>query len=250
MQRYVPFWSRAFFALWEVAPRVGWVQARDLPPLTTVVPVLWALLQQPRFIADIGYTALEAVIAFAVVAPLALGVGFFLGENRRAERMFGPTLNMMIAVPKSVFLPVFILALGIGLTQKVVFAMSPCVLRDRAEHDRGRSLDSGHADCRGTLVRRRPRPNVHPHLCAGDGAGGAGWASARHGPDHVRGPVCGNVCLLGWSRPQHLRLGRTRRDAGIVRCRSPDRHLTVLLNEGMQGCENFSRKRFSLELGR
>jgi NitT/TauT family transport system permease protein len=82
------------------------------------------LLHQPRFLADLGYTVLEVVIAFLIVAPLALAVGFFLGENERAERVFGPGLNLMIAVPKSVFLPVFILALGIGLTQKVVFAMS------------------------------------------------------------------------------------------------------------------------------
>jgi NitT/TauT family transport system permease protein len=129
MNRRIPTLGRFLFVagvlvLWEAAPRVGLVRPSDLPPLSTILPVLWGLLHQPRFLADLGYTVLEVVIAFLIVAPLALAVGFFLGENERAERVFGPGLNLMIAVPKSVFLPVFILALGIGLTQKVVFAMS------------------------------------------------------------------------------------------------------------------------------
>jgi NitT/TauT family transport system permease protein len=63
------------------------------------------------------------VLAFAVVTPLALGCGFVIGESQRLERMLGPALQMLLTVPKSIFLPVFVLMLGIGFLQKVVFAI-------------------------------------------------------------------------------------------------------------------------------
>jgi NitT/TauT family transport system permease protein len=68
-------------------------------------------------------TAAECLFAFAIVTPLALGCGFLIGESRRLERVFGPALQMLLTVPKSIFLPVFVLMLGIGFAQKVVFAV-------------------------------------------------------------------------------------------------------------------------------
>jgi NitT/TauT family transport system permease protein len=69
-------------------------------------------------------TVLECLVAFAIVAPLGLGFGFLIGESRRLERMLGPALQILLTVPKSIFLPVFVLMLGIGFTQKVVFAVA------------------------------------------------------------------------------------------------------------------------------
>src|SRR5262249_54514628 len=53
-----------------------------------------------------------------------LGVGFVLGENEAAYRMLGPALHLLLSTPKSIFLPVFIFAFGIGFAQKVVFAVT------------------------------------------------------------------------------------------------------------------------------
>jgi NitT/TauT family transport system permease protein len=226
------------------------VQARDLPPLSTVLPVLWGLLQQPGFLADLGYTGLEIVIAFLLVAPLALMVGFFLGENQRAERIFGPGLNMMIAVPKSVFLPVFILALGIGLTQKVVFAMSLAFFV---------IVPSGIA-----AVHSIPKT-----LVVAARSFGAGRAQLYA---HIYAPAMAPVVLGG------LRLGMIftvfgalfaemyASSQGIGRRifawgelgQMPELlaavllivFFTVLLNEAMQACETYSRTRFSLQAER
>jgi ABC-type nitrate/sulfonate/bicarbonate transport system permease component len=89
-----------------------------------VVQVLARLLQDERFRGDLGITLTEIAIAFAIVGPLGLGVGFWLGENKAAYRMLGPVLHLLLSTPKSIFLPVFIFAFGIGLVQKVIFAVT------------------------------------------------------------------------------------------------------------------------------
>src|ERR1700760_1956120 len=43
-------------------------------------------------------------------------------RSGRLERMLGGPLQLMMSVPKSVFLPVFVLMFGIGIAQKVIFA--------------------------------------------------------------------------------------------------------------------------------
>jgi ABC-type nitrate/sulfonate/bicarbonate transport system permease component len=111
-------------ALWEVASRLGFADPRLLPPLSEVLRTLAGLLQDERFRGDLGITLSEIAVAFAVVGPLGLGVGFFLGENLPAYRMFAPALHLLLSIPKSIFLPVFIFAFGIGFLQKVIFAVT------------------------------------------------------------------------------------------------------------------------------
>ena len=255
MRRRIPIIARISFVtvmliLWEAAPRIGLVRASDLPPPSMILPVLWGLLQQPRFLADLGYTALEVVTAFLIVAPLALAVGFFLGENHRAERLFGPGLNLMIAVPKSVFLPVFILALGIGLTQKVVFAMSLAFF----------------------VIVPSAIAAVHSIPKALVTAARSFGAGRRQLYFHIYAPAMAPVVLGG------LRLGIILTVFGVLFAEMyassvgigrrifawgelgemPQLFaavfliiiLTVSLNEAMQACENYSRSRFALQSDR
>ena len=107
---------------WEAAARTRLVDPDVLPPLTKVLGILWRLLHDADFLADLRITATECVLAFAIVVPLGLFVGFLIGESRRLERTLGGPLQLMMSVPKSVFLPVFVLMFGIGIVQKVVFA--------------------------------------------------------------------------------------------------------------------------------
>jgi NitT/TauT family transport system permease protein len=111
-------------ALWETASRLGWTDPRLLPPFSDVVRVLAGLLQDARFRGDLGVTLSEIAVAFAIVGPLGLAVGFFLGESLPAYRMFAPALHLLLSIPKSIFLPVFIFAFGIGFLQKVIFAVT------------------------------------------------------------------------------------------------------------------------------
>lgn len=108
---------------WEAAGRLHWVDPDFLPPLSKVLATLWRLLHDAQFLADIRVTVVECLLAFIIVTPLALGCGFLVGESQRLERMLGPALQILLTVPKSIFLPAFVLMLGIGFAQKVVFAV-------------------------------------------------------------------------------------------------------------------------------
>jgi len=123
--RLGPFLFLAFVAFfWEVASRLGLTDPRLLPPFSGVVSVMIGLLHDQRFRGDLVTTLTEIAAAFAIVGPLGLAAGFFLGENRAAYRMLSPLLHLLLSIPKSIFLPIFIFAFGIGFTQKVIFAVT------------------------------------------------------------------------------------------------------------------------------
>jgi NitT/TauT family transport system permease protein len=107
---------------WEGASRARLVDPDVLPPLSKVAGILWRLLHDGDFLADMRITVTECLLAFAIVVPLGLLAGFLIGESRRLERALGGPLQLLMSVPKSVFLPVFVLMFGIGIVQKVVFA--------------------------------------------------------------------------------------------------------------------------------
>jgi ABC-type nitrate/sulfonate/bicarbonate transport system permease component len=108
---------------WEAAARTRLVDPDVLPPLSKVAVILWRLLHDADFLADVRITTIECLLAFAIVVPVGLAAGFLLGESPSAERALGGPLQQMMSVPKSVFLPIFVLMFGIGIAQKVIFAI-------------------------------------------------------------------------------------------------------------------------------
>ena len=110
--------------VWEGTTRFGLVNPRVLPPLTLVIAELGDLLQQPSFQIDLRDTAVRVIVAFAVAAPLALSIGFLLGEKISLGRLLSPLLHFTLAVPQSIFLPIFILVFGIGFVEKIVFGVT------------------------------------------------------------------------------------------------------------------------------
>ena len=111
-------------ALWEAASRLHWVAPDLLPPFSVVCATLFELLQERQFLAEIRVTLIEVLAAFAIAAPLGLACGFFLGEKRNWGAVFDPLIAFILAVPQSIFLPLFVLALGTGFTQKIVFGVT------------------------------------------------------------------------------------------------------------------------------
>jgi NitT/TauT family transport system permease protein len=121
------FWRAAIVlvlaSLWEASGRLHWVDPDLLPPLSRIFEMLGRLLQDHRFRADIAVTVSECLTAFVIVVPLGLATGFVLGESPRLYRLFSPALQLLMTIPKSIFLPVFILLFGIDFSQKVIFAV-------------------------------------------------------------------------------------------------------------------------------
>ncbi len=108
--------------LWEVLPRLGIINPLLLPPLSNVLAVLVDLLGRPAVHEAVGVTAAEVIVAFIVAVPLGAAAGIVIAENEYLGEIFKPMLFYVFSIPKSIFLPMFILIFGIGFQQKVAYA--------------------------------------------------------------------------------------------------------------------------------
>ncbi len=109
--------------LWEMTSQLKLVNPMILPSATQVGTVLGELLPQPSVWAAIGITSWEIVAAFLIAVPLGLAIGAFLAESKYWGEVFKPFFYFLFSIPKSIFLPMFILAIGIGVTQKIAFGV-------------------------------------------------------------------------------------------------------------------------------
>lgn len=113
----------AFLAIWEAASRLGLVNPALLPPFSTIARHTGKLLADGSFLHHLWVTSGEVILACVIVAPIGVGFGLLLKENEYLGTAFRPVFYFLASVPKSVFLPIFILLFGIGFTQKVAFGV-------------------------------------------------------------------------------------------------------------------------------
>ena len=109
-------------ATWEFLPRLQLVNPLLLPPLSDVLGMLGELLQRPQVHEALGVTAAEVMVAFLIAVPLGAALGVLIAENDYLGEVFKPVLFYVFSIPKSIFLPMFILVFGISFAQKVAYA--------------------------------------------------------------------------------------------------------------------------------
>jgi ABC-type nitrate/sulfonate/bicarbonate transport system permease component len=111
------------FALWETLVRTGRLDASLAPAPSTVIQSLVRLAGRPEVLASLWVTAWEVLAAFVVALPVGLLLGFVLAEVPVLGALFRPLVNFLFGVPKSIFLPVFILVFGVSIPQKIAFGV-------------------------------------------------------------------------------------------------------------------------------
>jgi ABC-type nitrate/sulfonate/bicarbonate transport system permease component len=109
---------------WQYGDAIGLFDPKILPPPSQVAVALKALLQSDAFLADAADTVVRVIAAFLIGAPLALAVGFAMGENLDVGRSLSPLFNLVLSVPQSIFLPIFVLVFGLGFTEKLIFGIT------------------------------------------------------------------------------------------------------------------------------
>lgn len=113
----------AIFLLWELLSRTGIVNPRLLPAASDTLLTLGAFLQRASVRADLLVTAAEVLMAFAIAVPLGAAIGLLMAENRYFAELLKPPLLTLFSIPKSIFLPMFILVFGVTFWQKVAFGV-------------------------------------------------------------------------------------------------------------------------------
>jgi NitT/TauT family transport system permease protein len=111
------------FGTWQAALSGNLLTPELLPPIGDVLGAALKLLTQPTFLMNVGVTAGEVAVAFLIGMPLGLGLGLAIAESDYWSRVLKPPIFFVFSIPKTIFLPMFILAFGITFTQKVSFGV-------------------------------------------------------------------------------------------------------------------------------
>ncbi|TCN52825.1 NitT/TauT family transport system permease protein [Rhodococcus sp. SMB37] len=113
----------AFFALWEIAPRVGLVDDVFLPPLTTVLSAFRELVVGGQLAQHLGASLTRALTGFAIALVFAVPLGVAIGWYKPVAETLNPILEIFRNTAALALLPVFILILGIGETSKIALVV-------------------------------------------------------------------------------------------------------------------------------
>src|SRR5882762_6508711 len=108
-----------FFLLWEIAPRLGWLNRIFFPPLSEVMVAWWNLLASGVLIEHIGISLQRAAIGFALGVVVAIPLGLLMGRYSLFEKVSDLLVQTLRNTSQFALLPVFILLLGIGEESKV-----------------------------------------------------------------------------------------------------------------------------------
>ena len=126
----------ALVAGWEALARSGLLYEGVVPSVTLIVPALIELLTSTMLYRHLWVTGAEVLSGLAIAAALGIPLGILFGAQRFLGRVAAPYLNALATTPKIVFLPIVMLAVGIGSESKIALgalsAFFPVVLSTAA----------------------------------------------------------------------------------------------------------------------
>jgi NitT/TauT family transport system permease protein len=117
----------AFCLLWEIAPRLGWMNPIFFPPLSVVLQALWELTVSGTLAEHIGISFQRAGIGFALAVAIAVPLGFLMGRYGAFERATDFLVQTLRNTSQFALLPVFVLLLGIGEASKIAITFYAAV---------------------------------------------------------------------------------------------------------------------------
>lgn len=96
----------------ELVPRLGLVDARFLPPASTIFGALFGVLQDPSFWGALGNTLITWFIGLAVAMVLGVGLGMFIGSFPAVREFTASTIEFLRPIPSVALIPLVVLLLG------------------------------------------------------------------------------------------------------------------------------------------
>ncbi len=110
----------ALVVLWWILTAGGFVSPFLLPSPGRVAAAFGELVRRPDTWSNLGWTV-SAVLASAAIAVPSARRRFATAASDYWKAVLRPILYFPLSIPKSVFLPLFILTLGIGPSQSIAF---------------------------------------------------------------------------------------------------------------------------------
>lgn len=109
-----------FLVLWEIAPRLGWIDPYFLPPFSVVLAEIWRLFLEDHLAIHIIVSMWRAVTGLLLALLLGVPLGFVLGHRLvGTAAVLQPVLVALSQVNPFSLMPLFALFLGIGEVAKI-----------------------------------------------------------------------------------------------------------------------------------
>lgn len=112
--------------LWEIVSRKQIIDPLFISSPTAIIKAAGQMLKEPVFWKDLGVSGYEFAVGFALAVAFGIPFGVFSGWNKTFYHLFNPYVSALYVTPRVAFMPVIVIAFGIGPASKmvVVFLMS------------------------------------------------------------------------------------------------------------------------------
>jgi ABC-type nitrate/sulfonate/bicarbonate transport system permease component len=112
-----------FLAVWQLAPTVGWVNGRYVPPASEVLASLGAFTLDLHYWRTIGNTLITWALGLAIASVLALVLGTVIGMVPFLRRYTRSTVEFLRPIPSVAIIPLAILMFGYNREASLVIVV-------------------------------------------------------------------------------------------------------------------------------
>ena len=106
-------------ALWEIASRSGFANARFLPPPSAVVAAGYEMAAHQKLFWHAWISTLRVWAAFLLAAVMAIPIGMLMSSYRIIGASLEPTIDFIRYLPVPALVPLSIIWFGIGESTKI-----------------------------------------------------------------------------------------------------------------------------------
>lgn len=111
----------ALLAGWQVGTGLGIIDPFYVSSPLEIGTAAASLLSDSEALRSLGQTARSVMFAFTIGTSFGIACGTILGLSQTLRKAYAAPLTTLLSVPKSIFLPLFILMFGIGPTASAAF---------------------------------------------------------------------------------------------------------------------------------
>lgn len=111
-------------AAWEISARRGWVDPYFVSSPVGVAEFLGEYVGEGLIWHHLGITLQETFLGFVIGSVAGIAVGLVLTRFQLLDQIMDPFLTVLNSLPRVALAPLFLLWFGLGVTSKVVLAVS------------------------------------------------------------------------------------------------------------------------------
>ncbi len=109
----------AFFGVWVLATRMGWVNAILVPPPGQVFQTIYTLFAEQGFVSDVLISVLRVLVAFAMACLVAVPLGVAMGALPAIDAVLAPFVSAWRYLPAPSFIPILLMWFGTAEAPKL-----------------------------------------------------------------------------------------------------------------------------------